>query len=69
MESDILNDLDKRGEIAAFVVRTNDGLFQLVSYNPDGTVQFLSRPVEEMDINERLEGRMISPLATIGKRK
>ena len=69
MESMILEDLKKRGEVAAFIVRTEEGLFQLISYNPNGTVQFITEPVEEMYINKRLEGNMISPLATIGKKK
>lgn len=70
MKSEILEDLEKRGvEITSFIVRNEAGQFQLISYSPNGVVDFISEFVDVMDINQRLEGSMISPMATIGKKK
>jgi len=70
MKSEILEDLEKRGvTVSAFIVRNEAGQFQLLSYTNEGVVQFLSEFVDVMDINERLKGSMISPLATIGEKK
>jgi len=70
MNSEILEDLEKRGvTVSAFIVQNEAGQLQLISYSPNGPVNFISEFVEVMDINERLEGSMISPLATIGNKK
>jgi len=70
MKSEIIEDLDKRGvKVSAFIVHNEDGQFQMISYSPNGVVDFLTEFVDVMDINERLQGSMIRPMATIGKKK
>jgi len=70
MKSEIIEDLEKRGvQVSAFIVHNEDGQFQMISYSPNGVVDFLTEFVDVMDINERLQGSMIRPMATIGKKE
>ena len=62
----ILEDLEKRSvEAKAVIVADKEGLLQLLSYDADGLISFISEKVRTMNINEQLEGRMIRPIVSL----
>ena len=66
----ILDDLVcRKMKIVAMICETEDGSMQLLSYDEHGLVRFISDPVKEFSINERLGERRIRPVADISQRK
>jgi len=66
----ILNDLRLRKvKTIAFVVENEAGDVQLLSYDENGLVKFMSEPVAEMGINEITGRNTIRHIAEIKARK
>lgn len=66
---EIIEDLGKRGlKVVAFVCECRNGQLQVLNYDNEGLVSFISEPVNVISINEKLGGRMVRPIAEISRR-
>ena len=65
----IAADLEKRNlSIVALVCEDENNDLQVLSYGNNALINFISDPVESIEMNERLSGRMVRPIATIKPR-
>ena len=55
-------------KIAAIICENKEGLLQVLSYDNNDLVQFISETAKDITINKRLGGNMVRPIAEIGKR-
>jgi hypothetical protein len=63
----IISDLHRRKfTIAGLICNNEDGQKVILGYNTNGTLHFISEPASCIKVLEQKEGRMVSPICTIG---
>lgn len=69
INTQILEDLANREvNVVMLLVETKEDKLQFMQYDSKGNIIFLSDPVEDIQVNEILQGRLVKPLFSFGKK-
>ena len=67
-DAKVINDLKDRGlKIVSLIVEDANARLSIMQYNSDGNAIYISPKVNTIQFNEQLEGRMVSPMGSIGQ--
>jgi hypothetical protein len=69
MSDKITADLDARNlKVIMFMCENADGDIVCISYDNNGLVKHIERPVESISVNEHVDGRVYRPLFEISRK-